>query len=55
MTKIIGTSENFKLLRKLLLFLLPAYLAVILNDSLLKKSKIFIRKMKKKNNRFEKS
>ena len=55
MTKIIGTSENFKLIRKLLLFLIPAYLAGFLNDSLLEKSKFIIRKMKKKNNRFEKS
>ena len=55
MTKIIGTSENVKLLRKLLLFLVPAYVAVFLNDPLLIKSKFILKKMKKKNNRFEKS
>ena len=55
MTKIIGMSENIELLRKLLLFLLPAYVAVFLNDPLLIKSKFILKKMKKKNNRFEKS
>ena len=35
MTKLTGACENVELLRKLLLFLLPAYVAFFLNDPLL--------------------
>ena len=54
MTKMIGSYENVELLRKFLLFWLMTYVAVFLNDSLSKKSKFIVRKMKKNNNHFEK-
>ena len=55
MTIIVSTTERVKILRKSLLFFLQAYIAVFLIDSLLKKSKFIIKKMKKKDYRFEKS
>ena len=52
MTKTISTSEKIKLLRKFLLFFLPAYPADFLKDSLLKVSKFIRTKIKKKNKSF---